>query len=71
MLSSSKNAQRLKESIEEFNRGGGNIRQLIDYRLDISFLTNAWEDYLYWQRVDKKTLSKINVAYKTMLKNSL
>lgn len=21
---------------------------------------NAWEDYLYWQKEDKKTLSKIN-----------
>lgn len=21
----------------------------------------AWEDYLYWQRVDKKTLKRINL----------
>lgn len=30
LLSSPKNAQRLKESLEEFERGGGEIRDLID-----------------------------------------
>ena len=24
------------------------------------FSENAWEDYLYWQTVDKKTLKRIN-----------
>lgn len=26
----------------------------------IVFSENAWEDYLYWQKVDKKILKKIN-----------
>lgn len=30
LLSSPKNAQRLKESIEEFERGGGETKELID-----------------------------------------
>jgi len=30
LLSSPKNAQRLKESLEEFEKGGGQIRDLID-----------------------------------------
>ncbi|HVX00226.1 MAG TPA: Txe/YoeB family addiction module toxin [Candidatus Babeliaceae bacterium] len=24
------------------------------------FLDDAWEDYLYWQQIDKSTLKKIN-----------
>ncbi|MBK0383780.1 Txe/YoeB family addiction module toxin [Pedobacter sp. SD-b] len=24
------------------------------------FVENSWEDYLYWQKTDKKQLSKIN-----------
>jgi len=28
------------------------------------FSENAWEDYLYWQRTDKKTLSRINKLIK-------
>lgn len=27
----------------------------------IKFLPEAWEDYLYWQGQDKKTLKRINV----------
>lgn len=26
----------------------------------IAFHPNAWEDYLYWQRTDKKLLKKLN-----------
>jgi len=26
----------------------------------IVFSTHAWDDYLYWQRTDRKTLSRIN-----------
>jgi len=26
----------------------------------ISFITEAWDDYLYWQSQDKKTLRRIN-----------
>lgn len=26
----------------------------------ISFHANGWEDYLYWQRIDKSLLKKIN-----------
>ena len=31
----------------------------------ISWAEKAWEDYLYWQRTDKKTLKRIN----TLIKN--
>ena len=30
----------------------------------ISFSENAWEDYIYWQSQDKKTLKKINALLK-------
>lgn len=28
--------------------------------MEIIFLTPGWEDYLYWQKTDKKILKKIN-----------
>ncbi|MEW8690625.1 MAG: Txe/YoeB family addiction module toxin [Candidatus Thiodiazotropha endolucinida] len=28
--------------------------------MKLIFSEHAWEDYLYWQRTDKKTLSRIN-----------
>ena len=30
----------------------------------ISFSKNAWEDYVYWQSEDRKTLKKINALIK-------
>lgn len=31
----------------------------------LSWAETAWEDYLYWQQIDKKTLKRIN----TLIKN--
>ena len=28
--------------------------------MKLTFSENAWEDYLYWQRTDKKTLKRIH-----------
>lgn len=28
--------------------------------MQIVFLTHAWEDYLYWQKYDKKMLARVN-----------
>ncbi len=28
------------------------------------FSENAWDDYLYWQKTDKKTLNRINTLIK-------
>ncbi len=30
----------------------------------ISWSKNAWEDYLYWQKVDKKIVKRINLLIK-------
>lgn len=30
----------------------------------LTFTENAWEDYLYWQKVDKKMVKKINSLIK-------
>lgn len=35
----------------------------------ITFAENAWEEYLYWQGQDKKTLRKINSLLKTILRD--
>jgi toxin YoeB len=32
--------------------------------MGIVFLTNAWDDYIYWQKNDKKTLNKVNLLIK-------
>jgi toxin YoeB len=35
----------------------------------ISWAENAWEDYLYWQSIDKKTLKRINLLIKDILRH--
>jgi len=35
----------------------------------ISFLEDAWHDYLYWQTQDKKTLKRINQIIKDIQRN--
>ncbi|WP_100489009.1 Txe/YoeB family addiction module toxin [Sporolactobacillus pectinivorans] len=34
-----------------------------------SFTDIAWEDYLYWQKQDKKTLKRINMLLKDIDRN--
>ena len=35
----------------------------------LNFHKNAWEDYLYWQKTDKKNLKKINELIKDIMRN--
>lgn len=35
----------------------------------ITFTQNAWEDYIYWQSVDKKLVKKINELLKDIKRN--
>lgn len=35
----------------------------------LSWAENAWEDYLYWQITDKKTLQRINALIKNILRH--
>lgn len=35
----------------------------------ISFKPDAWEEYLYWQTQDKKTLKRINALLKDISRN--
>ena len=32
--------------------------------MNLIFAKNAWEDYLYWQNIDKKILKRINLLIK-------
>jgi toxin YoeB len=32
--------------------------------MELIFMSPAWEDYLYWQQTDKKTLRRINELIK-------
>ena len=33
------------------------------------FAAQAWEDYLYWQKTDKKTLKRVNTLIKDASRN--
>lgn len=35
----------------------------------ISWAENAWDDYLYWQAKDKKTLKRINTLIKDIIRH--
>ena len=35
----------------------------------VSFTENAWEDYLYWQNIDKKIVKRINELIKDIKRN--
>jgi len=35
----------------------------------ITFSKNAWEDYVYWQSVDKKIIKKINGSIRGIQRN--
>jgi len=37
--------------------------------MKISWSARAWEDYLYWQKTDKKKLKRINALVKDTSKN--
>jgi len=37
--------------------------------MKLIFSKNAWEDYLYWQRTDKKILKRINGLIKDIQRN--
>jgi toxin YoeB len=36
----------------------------------LSWYSDAWEDYRYWQTYDKKTLKKINDLLKDIMRNN-
>jgi toxin YoeB len=35
----------------------------------LKWASNAWEDYLYWQRIDKKKLKRINSLLKDIARH--
>lgn len=37
--------------------------------MKLIFSDNAWEDYLYWQKTDKKILRRINILIKEIKRN--
>ncbi len=37
--------------------------------MKILFSESAWEDYLFWQKTDKKTLKRINLLIKDIQRN--
>jgi len=37
--------------------------------MKLMFSENAWDDYLFWQKTDKKTLKRINKLIKDIQRN--
>ena len=37
--------------------------------MELSWLPTGWEDYLYWQKTDKKTLRRINLLIKDTIRS--
>ncbi|MEO8108540.1 MAG: Txe/YoeB family addiction module toxin [Ginsengibacter sp.] len=37
--------------------------------MELAWQTNAWEDYLYWQKTDPKILSRVNELIKDCLRS--
>ena len=37
--------------------------------MNLAFTAESWEDYLYWQKTDKKMLKKINELIKDIKRN--
>jgi toxin YoeB len=37
--------------------------------IDVKFSDDAWEDYVYWQTEDKKTLRRVNALIKDIQRN--
>ncbi len=37
--------------------------------MNVSFTENAWADYLYWQKTDKKVIKRINELIKDIKRN--
>ena len=37
--------------------------------MKLTFSTQAWEDYLYWQKTDKKVLKRINLIIKDVVRS--
>ena len=35
----------------------------------LAWSENAWQDYIYWQNTDKKTLKRINTLVKDIMRN--
>jgi toxin YoeB len=35
----------------------------------LSWAENAWDDYIYWQTIDKNTLKRINLLIKDILRH--
>jgi toxin YoeB len=35
----------------------------------LCWASNGWDDYLYWQKQDKKVLKRINTLIKDMMRN--
>ena len=37
--------------------------------MNVSFTENAWEDYLYWQKIDRKIVKRVNDLIKDIKRN--
>ena len=65
------NYEWLKESMKQAEDGKLVNFEVEDQFMNVSFTENAWEDYLYWQKMDKKIVKRINELIKDIKRNPL
>lgn len=64
---SKEHQQHLTRGVEAVKNGKGIVKD----ETDIIWYEEAWQDYLYWQKQDKKTLSRINDLLKDIERNGM
>jgi toxin YoeB len=59
----------LDSAIDKFKSGKSFSKDLIENKMKYVFVDESWEDYLYWQKIDKKKVKKINDLLKDISRN--
>ena len=70
---SESNMKHLQRSIQQINEGKVVIKTMDELEEmangNLAFSESGWDDYLYWQTEDKKTLKRINQLLQDILRN--
>ena len=69
IVSSKANFEWLMQSKQQLTAGNFSQHELAVWMMNKVFTSNGWEDYIYWQTEDKKTLKKINTLLKDIDRN--
>ena len=69
LMGNKENYDWLMESKKQLEDGDFAVHDLIGWKMNKVFTRNGWEDYIYWQTQDKKTLKRINTLIEDISRN--